>query len=128
MPAGATFGGLKVTSVQYPAQKVHMYDANQRHFGRTQPSWVVDSCRQPLLFFDSSVVSRSSTVANSGWKSFSPADAAGTVVTYSPQPHEPDAIGGPTNSGYGRYRWTRGGLAGVDFGGKEIRTGQPITP
>ncbi|MBL9033078.1 MAG: prepilin-type N-terminal cleavage/methylation domain-containing protein [Phycisphaerae bacterium] len=126
IPTGAVFGGLKLSSVSFPAQKVHMYDANQRHFGRTQPSWVLDSCRQPVLFFDSSVVVRGSSVANNGWQSTSPASALGTLVTYSPQPHEPSAIGAATNVGYGRYRWTRGGLSGVDFGGKEIRTGQPV--
>lgn len=24
------------------------------------------------------------------------------------------------------YRWTRGGLAGIDFAGREIGTGQPL--
>jgi hypothetical protein len=45
-------------------------------------------------------------------------------VAYTPQGHEPRAITGPTDLGRGNFRWTRSGLRGVDFGGREVNIGQ----
>lgn len=119
------YGGLKIGDVSFPSGKVHKYDYNQRHFGKRQPFWGLDACRQPLLFFDGSVVVRSSIDSNRGWGNPRlPSSPAQAIVYYSPQGHEPRAISGTTDQGWGNFRWTRGGLKGLDFGGREVNTGQ----
>jgi len=126
VPGGAKFGGLKIASVQNPSSKVHLYDYNERHFGGKQPFWGLEQCRQPLSFFDGSVRMKQTREANRGWQPNAPTSAAATPVTYTPQGHEPPTVSGlATDTGWAYYRFTRGGLAGVDFGGREIRTGQP---
>jgi hypothetical protein len=73
-----------------------------------------------LLFFDGSVVDRKTIDANLGWQPNAPSGGP-TLVRYQPYRYEP-----PTSNGQlaeifpGRYRWTRGGLKGVDFGGSEV--------
>jgi hypothetical protein len=119
-------GNRKLADVMYTSGKVHLYDYNQRHFGDPQPFWGLGQCKQPLLFFDGSVVVRKSADSNKGWHPNQPAAAMTPNVNYVPQPHEPPAVGATSNLGWGLYRWTRGGLSGVDFGGSEIRTGQPV--
>jgi prepilin-type N-terminal cleavage/methylation domain-containing protein len=122
---GTRYGGLMLTSVNFPAQKVHKYDYNMRHFGKRQPFWGLDACRQPLLFFDGSVNVRSSRDSNPGWADpRNPNNMGAASVAYTPQGHEPRAITGPTDLGRGNFRWTRSGLRGVDFGGREVNIGQ----
>jgi prepilin-type N-terminal cleavage/methylation domain-containing protein len=116
------FGGIKLGDVMFTAGKVHMYDYNQRHYGKRAPFWGLATSRQPLLFFDGSVTIRTSQEANVGWGDpRNPASTAASIVTYSPQGHEPRPVTNATSDqGNGRYRWTRGGLKGVDFGGREV--------
>jgi prepilin-type N-terminal cleavage/methylation domain-containing protein len=117
-------GGLRLAAVQYPAQKVHVYDRHQRHFSRRQPFFGLQLCRQPVLMFDGSVALRSTSAANPGWQPNNPSSPDPTIVQYQPEPWDPAAFTSPRDEGPGVYRWTRGGLAGVDFGGREINTGQ----
>jgi prepilin-type N-terminal cleavage/methylation domain-containing protein len=116
------FGGIKLGDVMFTAGKVHMYDYNQRHYGKRFPFWGLATSRQPLLFFDGSVTIRVSQDANLGWGDpRNPSSTAPSLVTYTPQGHEPRPITNATSDqGNGRFRWTRGGLKGVDFGGREV--------
>jgi hypothetical protein len=43
------------------------------------------------------------------------------IIRYSPFRWEPPtSTGAPSEDWPGRYRWTRGGLKGIDFGGSEV--------
>lgn len=115
----------RLDQVRYSAQKMHLYDRHQRHASR-KPFFGLKECSQPLLAFDGSVQQRRTSETNPGWQPNDPTSAAPTPVWYGWQPWEPPTISG-TNQDYGigHYRWTRGGLAGIDWGGAEIDTGQP---
>lgn len=124
---GLRLGGLRLAAVEFPAQKVHLHDINQRHFGRDQPFFGLPECRQPLLHFDASVVVRRSGDSNRGWRPNEPASPDPSPVNYVPEAWEPPAVSpSGIDEGIGYYRWTRGGLQGVDFGAREIDTGQPV--
>ena len=64
---------------------------------------------------------------NPGWDPRSQSSTTPMSFSYSPEPWE-----GPLRDGswegrdevFGHYRWTRGGLLGVDFGTNEVNTGQ----
>lgn len=123
------FGDRKVSDVASPSQKVFQFDLNQRHFGTRQPAWVLEGHRQPLLLFDGSVSVRANIDANKGWRRNSggagPANFmvnTGPWLNYNPQPHEPRALSGLGGDlGWGYYRFTAGGLKGIDFGGRELQ-------
>jgi prepilin-type N-terminal cleavage/methylation domain-containing protein len=108
-------GGLRVDQVAYPSLKVHMYDTIQRH-GRRQLFFAHPEVVQPVLQFDSSVLDRATAEAGLGWRPNQP-DAGPTIITYKPYQYEPATSTGAISEDFpGRYRWTRGGLKGVDFG------------
>ena len=119
---GARLGNRKLADVRFPAQKVEMHDASQRHFTTQQLYYAYRDSRQPLLFFDGSVTDHVTGEGNKGWHPFSPNNMNLPMrYAYRPSSYEP-----PTRSGEaqdivdGYYRWTRMGLYGVDFGGSEI--------
>jgi len=112
-------GQARMSTVAFPALKVHYYDFFDRHTppdsGRTFRVYAEESARPPLLFFDGSVQRRASANANPGWSPVHPW-------------HTPSKLSFRDNGSSlevpVRYRWTRGGLRGIDFGGPEINTGQ----
>lgn len=124
VPADSVYG-RRLSDVSNPANKVHQYDMNQRHFGRRQPAWVLENHRQPFQFFDGSVVVRHNMDANKGWNRSSPGIFSintGPWLQYVPQPFEPPALTTPTfDLGWGFYRFTASGLKGMDFGGREVQ-------
>jgi type II secretory pathway pseudopilin PulG len=126
-PVGHQLGGLKLTMVQYPSQKAHVYDRHERHFSPRQPFFGLAGCRQPILTFDGAVVIRSTADANPGWQPNDPTSPLPTIVQYYANPWDPPTVTHQsTDQGIGVYRWTRGGLSGIDFRGSEINTGQPL--
>jgi prepilin-type N-terminal cleavage/methylation domain-containing protein len=130
--ARTRLGGVLLADVMSPSQKVHLYSQNQLHFGRRQPFFGLRSCRQPLLMFDGSVGVRSNMEANLGAPGGNPndpnpapANPNSPWLQYDPDPTppfnwEPRPIMGGEDFGWGMYRWTRSGVAGIDFGGNEI--------
>jgi prepilin-type N-terminal cleavage/methylation domain-containing protein len=139
VPNNSRLGGLKLGDVAYPAFKVHIHDAEQRHFTKKAIFFGVPECRQPLLFFDGSVnmkltgsytpqpgQKKLDDTANPGWLPNNPTSKDPTFIIYTPQNYEaPTSNGQPTETTKGVYRWTRGGLAGVDYGqSDEVNTGQ----
>lgn len=122
-------GGLppnrKLEEVRYPANKVAVADSQQRHSGRQDLYFTYADARQPLIFWDGSVSERKTGDARPAWN---PSNITATLqlqfqyvpdLTYeSPVPQR----GSGSNLVNGYYKWTRGGLAGVDYGGKEIST------
>jgi prepilin-type N-terminal cleavage/methylation domain-containing protein len=125
VPAGCKVGNLHIDAVEYAANKVQIHDSHQRHFGNEHPYYGLDWCRQPLLFFDGSVSMRMTGDGNPGWRPNTPAFPCQTYF------YQPSSYEYPTTNGEfqefvkGYYRWTRGGLRGVDFGGLPLDTGQP---
>lgn len=124
LPAQARLGNLRLSNVTFPSQKVHMKDSEQRHFGKRRYFYAVSGARQPLLAFDGSVSTRITSETNPGWRPNDPTNPEPTRFSYyyaggwvAPTTH-----GGALELSVGHYRWTRGGLRGVDFGGGEIQS------
>lgn len=113
------FGQSRLDTVAFPSSKVQLYDTHQRH-SKKQLYYTHPAASQPLLFFDGSVVDRKTIDANLGWRPNAPTGGP-TLVRYQPYRYEPPTSNGQLAEIYpGRYRWTRGGLKGVDFGGSEV--------
>lgn len=124
-PTGLRLRLQRLSSVQYPSNKAHLFDYTQRHFGRLYPYFGLERCRQPILAFDGSVIVRQNASANRGWQPNDPANPEPTIIEHQAASWEPPTIDpSGVDVGFGHYRWTRGGIQGIDFGGGEINTGQ----
>lgn len=111
----------RTDEVLFPAQKAHMWDSNQRHFGQREWFFAVEAARVPVLTADGSVRVRSGQETNGGWNPTTPQNTtARTGFSYSPLSWEPDSSFGPIGV-VGRQRYTAQGLRGLDFDGDEIR-------
>jgi len=108
----------RFTQVAFASSKAYMFDTYDRHFSdKPDTLFIEDRTKQPILFFDGSVSVHATQDANRGFQPLNPA---------SPDPTMINIVFRDTPKFFpGYYRWTRGGLSGIDFGGKEIRTGQP---
>lgn len=129
LPGGHYFGSRRrVEEVRFPSNKVFFADTHQRHFGRLDLFYAVEDSRQPILFHDGSVRVRRTGDANEGWNPLSRESPDPSVFNYDPEPWE-----GPLSNGSyegletvrGYYRFTRGGLLGIDFDAEETNTGEP---
>lgn len=111
------FGGLRLDQVTFPSLKVHLHDTHQRHRGRAL-FFAHESVVQPVLQFDAAVVDRATADSGRGWRPTHTLPTDGpTIITYKPYQWEPPTpSGAPSEQYFGRYRWTRGGLQGIDFG------------
>jgi prepilin-type N-terminal cleavage/methylation domain-containing protein len=107
----------RFTEVRYTSSKAYMFDTFNRHFGN-QPDtlYFEPESAQPILFFDGSVSIKQTRDANHGFQPLDPSNPEPTMILK-------ELNGDESFPGY--YRWTRGGLSGIDFGGQEVRTGQP---
>ncbi|MFG0285367.1 MAG: type II secretion system protein [Phycisphaerales bacterium JB039] len=123
--AGVRLGGAKLADVQFPSRKVHLHDNEQRHFTGKKIFFAEAPCRQPLLVFDSSVETVLTADTNEGWRPDGPTSKQPSRFSYQPRPWEaPTLDGRPAVPVVGYYRWTRGGLQGVDYGASEVDSGQ----
>jgi prepilin-type N-terminal cleavage/methylation domain-containing protein len=130
IPGNANLGGTRLADVAFPGQKVQLYDEQARHFGQERYYAYTDA-KAPLLFFDGSVRVIQTREANPGWNPNSPGQNIDTHVVYQPDVWESPVRGGPNplpppNGSEvlpAWYRWTRGGLKGVDVGGSPIPAG-----
>jgi hypothetical protein len=114
-------GTRRQSDVRLPGQKVHMYDHYQRHFGPSTPYFMYAEARVPLLMADGSAAVRNTSDANRGFNPNEPLSLNPQHVLYQPSPLEPPTLSGEASElVLGRYRWTRSGLRGRDFGGPEI--------
>ncbi|MFK7883772.1 MAG: type II secretion system protein [Phycisphaerales bacterium] len=107
----------KAIQIAFPSSKAYMFDTFDRHFADDDQLFYIQSSRQPILNFDSSVSIRATQDANLGFRPLDPT---------SPEPTQIRELtpGVGVEFFAGVYRWTRGGLRGIDFGGKEISTGE----
>jgi prepilin-type N-terminal cleavage/methylation domain-containing protein len=115
----------KYVEVAYPSSKVHGYDAHQRHYGRPYFYFAIPEARVPVLMFDGSVSVRLTSEANPGFQPNDPTSPEPTSFRHKPFGLEGDSLSADGDEVIGYYKWTRGGLRGIDFGGSEISTGQP---
>lgn len=108
----------RTTEVSFPSSKAYMFDTFDRHFADTDQFFYRQDSRQPILMFDGSVATRSTSDSNPGYRPRDPTSPEPTSII--------EVVPGVGTQAFdGVYRWTRGGLRGIDFGGKEISTGQP---
>jgi prepilin-type N-terminal cleavage/methylation domain-containing protein len=131
IPTTAALGNTKLADVEFPSSKVHLHDQNQRHFTKDQLYFGYQNARVTLLMHDTSVTVRKTLESNAGWHPNYPTIAGFPVpYNYAPDVWEPPTLSGaavdPIDLGY--YRWSRGFLKGVDYGGSEIFTGQTPYP
>ena len=78
-----------------------------------------------MHFFDGSASYRATSDANSSWMPRSPKAIMPTRINYDPRSWEaPRTDPNKSERLDGVYRWTRGGLKGIDFDAEEIDTGQ----
>jgi prepilin-type N-terminal cleavage/methylation domain-containing protein len=125
VPAGHQLGNLKLTDVTFPGNKVHVNDSQARHYGKQPRYFGYPDARLPLTFFDGSTRIEQTADANPGWIPTQPTSTNPTRYSYEPSLWEgPPPPLGAARQVIGYYRWGRGGLQGVDFGGSEVDTGQ----
>jgi hypothetical protein len=116
---GSILSGVQMSAVSFPSQKVLLHDQNARHFGSRQPYCTHPEARLPLLFVDGSVQVRSAADSNPGWNPNSPTGV--TSMTYNPGIcWDPAPLNPAGDNVIGRFRYTRQGIAGRDFGGPEV--------
>lgn len=117
------FVNKRVDDVVFPSQKVLFFDLFDRHKSKNALFYAYPKATQPLGFADGSVQVKKTADSNVGWNPLDPNNPL-TYTIYSYSPKEPDDP--PAQSGTalgdvvkGYYRWTRWGVRGIDFGGKE---------
>jgi prepilin-type N-terminal cleavage/methylation domain-containing protein len=117
-------GNRKIHEIVFPSQKVGVFEFISRHSGKKPLYHGYADAVTPMMFWDGSASSRLSGDANKGADPNAINSAFPLVYFYTP------AILGfepPTRSGAvqeqvtGYFRWTRSGLKGVDYGGREVR-------
>ncbi|MEQ9095284.1 MAG: type II secretion system protein [Phycisphaerales bacterium] len=123
VPGGAKIGELKITAVDAPAQKVFMHDSNDR-YSKQELFYAFPDAKTTMIMFDLSAGQRVTDDSNLGWDPRTPTQDRAMRFVFDPtgSAWEPQARGPSAVDGY--YRWTRGGLQGIDYGGTEINTGQ----
>jgi hypothetical protein len=111
---GRFYMGNQMDAVAFPSSKVYLHEEYDRRQGAVPVHFAYDFARPLKLMFDGSVDARASGEANS---SYNPMDDTEWVQPYIPLDTFPLPFGGahdPTELNL-RYRWTRGGLSGVDY-------------
>lgn len=132
VPGDADLDATRASDVSFPSQKAFMHESVDR-YKKVQRYYAYDDARLPILMFDASSSVRISADSNDGWDPNAPTLASSGInwfdyarALYARNQWEPPTRNGalidPNVKGY--YKWTRGGLKGVDFGGREIFTGQ----
>ncbi len=111
------YGRRRLDQVFFPGMKVAMNDTIARHQG-DEIFALYPAAKQPLLFWDGHVAQHTTDDGNVGFYPNTPHNRATTRLFYAPASWEPPVTG--RASVLGQFRWTRGGLKGVDFGGAEV--------
>ena len=125
----APLGKRKFTEVSFPSVKVAWYDFHDRHTSKFDFYHAYDEAASPAAMFDGSVHARPTSEANEGFNPSGngPRRTVPTRYFYTPNilGFEPPTLSGNDRDWVtGYFRWTRGGLRGVDFDAAEINTGQ----
>jgi len=125
--ADVNTGGRKLIEVNFPSQKVAWFEFHDRHVSGEGVFHAYPQAKCSVQMFDGSVSARLTSDSNPGGQPNSPRLPDPVEYWYAPDlTFEPPTLsGGHHDEVIGHYKWTRGGLRGVDFGGSEINTGQP---
>lgn len=115
-------GNRKFAQVAFPAGKVMQFEEFDRLGSRQGLHFMYPQAQCNLSFFDGSVRRIATSQANPGWSPEFPDQQWEQV--YIPLDTFPGPVGDAGVEYCQRFRWTRYGLQGVDFGGKEI--GRPF--
>jgi prepilin-type N-terminal cleavage/methylation domain-containing protein len=124
---GLPLGRRRADEVRFPSQKVAVFDFHDRHSSKIGIYHAYERAVSPQLFFDGSAFARRTIDANPGFNPDNPQSPQATVYQYNPAllGFEPPTLNGqPSELVRGFYRWTRGGLKGVDYYSHEVNTGQ----
>jgi len=115
-------GRRKVTQVAHTSSKVMMFEEFDRFSDKKGLYFAYPEAKPNLAFFDGSVRSELTDECNPGWNPTEP-DAVWRQ-TYIPLDTFPEAKGGENDPTLycQRFRWTRHGLQGIDFGGSDVGT------
>lgn len=117
------FVNKRVDDLMFPSQKVLFFDLFDRHKQKAALFYAYPKATQPLAFGDGSVQVKKTADSNVGWNPLDPNNPfTFTIYSYRPmEPDDPPAQGGTALGDVvkGYYRWTRWGVRGIDFGGKE---------
>ena len=129
---GLKLGRRKMTQVAHTSGKVMMFEEFDRFSDKDGLYFAYPEAKPNLAFFDGSVRSESTADSNPGWNPAEPgAEWAQTYVPLDTFPEPKDGLENNSNTYCQRFRWTRHGLQGIDFGGRDIgrkREGLPIEP
>ncbi|MFG0327703.1 MAG: type II secretion system protein [Phycisphaerales bacterium JB037] len=126
------YGNQRLSTVVFPSQKVMMADSHGRHKSNIQLYYGYRDSTQPLLYYDSSVRESATKDSNRGWEPASKTSRSPHRFSYAPSLWEPplrdgswpDLGGSGGDPVFGWYRYTRLGLKGIDFGAREVDSGQ----
>lgn len=113
-------GNRKFSQVAHPSGKVMMFEEFDRFTDKRGLYFAYPEAKPNLAFFDGSVRSELSADANPGWNPDQPDQ--NWLQTYVPIDSFPEPKGGLGDSTKycQRFRWTRYGLQGIDYGGQDV--------
>ncbi len=120
---GPQLGRRKMTHVAHPSGKVMMFEEFDRFSDPNGLYFAYPEAKCNLAFFDGSVRQEETQDANPGWNPETPNQV--WRQRYLPLDTFPEPKEGLTNNNTEycmRYRWTRYGLQGIDFGGEDVGT------
>lgn len=123
VPANIVLGARRLSEVNFPSQKANYFETFDRHVRPTSDLfYAFDDAKCVVLMFDSSVSLRRGASSNDGFNPNDPTTPGGPGFDYAParnwEPPCPDPVQDRLGRQrvIGRYRWTRDGLKGWDFG------------
>ena len=115
-------GRRKITEVAHPAGKVMMFEEFDRFTDPDGLYFAYPEAKCNLAFFDGSVRQEVTQDANPGWNPATPLQPwTQRYVPIDTFPLPKNGLGDETEYCM-RYRWTRHGLKGIDFGGADVGT------
>ena len=114
-------GRRKYSQVAHPAGKVMMFEEFDRFSDMQGLYFAYPEAKCNLAFFDGSVRNEQTANSNPGWNPDQPADEwRQRYVPLDTFPLPKDGLENNTVEYCQRFRWTRYGLQGIDFGGQDI--------
>jgi len=124
LPGGSRYAGRKLGDVAFPSAKVYMYEQYGRHYKKKidmTTFFGFPTAKCVVQMFDNSVQVRASRDANLGCDPNTLAiPPAQGWVQYTADGSTPDPANTTGALSQVYFQYTRGGLRGVDFGGKEV--------
>ncbi len=119
---GLNMGRRKITDVAHASGKVMMFEEFDRFSDSDGLYFAYPEAKCNLAFFDGSVRQEVTQDANPGWNPDSPDEVwRQRYVPLDTFPRPKEGLGNSREYCM-RYRWTRHGLKGIDFGGKDVGT------